>query len=460
MRRPALALAALLAPLLAAGCGRADGVEPLRDELAGCNVLVTLIDACAAGHLASYGYDRATTPYLDRLAGESVLFEDVTAAAPYTLASVASLMTGEQVDMHGVTEAGDVLPEDTTLLAEAFRGAGYATSGLSTNAHVRARFDFDRGFDVFESLRPDLADGRPHAVPEAMVDAARAFVEAPPAEPWFAYWHFMPPHAPYDPPPPHRDAFAARLPDAAPGSLAYLSALTAGAAQAGPAEREAIVDLYDSGLRYVDAVLADLGARLEASGALERTLWIVLSDHGEAFGEHGIWQHSGNVHRELLHVPLLVRLPGARRAGTRVAAPVSLVDVYATLADLLRLDAAPRETGTSLAGLLAGEPALEGGRDLPIVARTAGRRPHRSLRRGAHKVIWREAEDRWQLYDLEGDPNETDDLARRRPRLLALLREELEVWADRAARRERRRRRIELDESLREELGEIGYGGD
>lgn len=451
----------LVAASAAPACGPAPSAPSTPGgELAGASVLVTLIDACAADHVSALGYERPTTPFLERLARESVVFADATSAAPYTLASVASLMTGEVVDRHGVTEPGDLLPADLALLAEAFRAAGYRTAAASTNMRVHARFGFDRGFDSFELVRPDVEKGGPHVVPPKVLAALARTLERGDGRPLFAYWHFMPPHAPYDPPEAQRRELAGGLPDARAGSIETLKPFTAGAARPSPELARAIVDLYDASVLYADSVLERVHGMLADSGRLDDTLWIVLSDHGEAFGQHGVWQHSGTVYEEMLRVPLLVRLPGGKGGGRVAAAPVSLADVFATLRELCALPAPAPATSASFAALLLDPSAAAPERPVPLLARTAGPGPHRALRRGDLKLVHRAGEKRYELYDLAQDPEERRDLSRERPEVVEELAARLRDEVRAAERLRRRAERIELDEELRRELAGFGYVGD
>ncbi len=448
--------------LAALACGPAPPPAPksaaeLRGAYAGTNVLVTLIDAAAAGHLASYGYERETTPFLDELAAESVRFADVTASAPYTLASVASLFTGEHSDVHRVLEAGDALPPGLPLLAERFARAGYATHAVSTNAHVHGRFGFDRGFETFVHVWPQLAAGAPHAVPPEALEALRAFLAASRAAPFFAYWHVMPPHAPYAPPPPHAEAFAAHVRDLSVGSIPHLTPLARGAYVPSADERRAIVDLYDSSLHYVDSVLRDVRGWLESEDLLDETIWIVTSDHGEAFGEHGVYQHAGTVYEEMVRVPLLIRLPGAHLGGTTIAAPAALVDLVPTLVELCDLGAPATLSGVSLVPALAGEQLT---RRMPIVTRTAGPGPLTAIRLGDLKLIHGAQTGGLALYDLAADPHERRNLRASRQTDARELYEWLDLWWKRVRTRRDPANRVEVPREIEERLHELGYGGD
>ncbi|MDF1800113.1 MAG: sulfatase [Planctomycetota bacterium] len=464
-----------------AGCGAepGSGQHGLQGSLVGKHVLITLIDACAIDHLSMYGYERDTTPFLARLAEESLVFEDVTAPAPYTIASVASLMTGEAVDVHGVTEAGREVSAELPMLAERFAQAGYQTNGLSANAHIQRAFGFARGFDSYDGFWPDIE--LEHRVPLAQSRRARKVLEdaAQDPRPLFAYWHFLPPHAPYDPPTVDRASFAGHLvgtPLDEAGSLDNLMPLSYGARQPGAPEAQAIEDLYDASLRHVDAQLAAISQALEDTGLADDTLWIVVSDHGEAFGQHGLWQHARTVHDEMVRVPLIVHLPKDLRAKIppgRRTTPVGLADLHPTLVQLCELGGdLPWSSASLVDELLATgpPPAADLADRPPIVTRTAGPAEHVAIRDGQLKLIHRlsgfdedgkrKGEGTWELYDLAADPAETKRLPHNQPAHaedFARLRKQLRLFREAARARAKAATEVEVDAATEAHLTDIGY---
>ena len=374
------------------------------------NVLIVLLDACATDHLPFLGYDKDTTPFLNGLAHDNWSFSDVTAQAPYTIASVASLMTGEAVDLHGVTEAGQVVSAQLPMLAERFQQAGYQTGAFSANAHIQTKFGFGRGFDTFQGFWPKLENG--HSVPPEQADAVRRFLAhaANDPRPFFAYVHLLPPHAPYDPPAFERDVFAGAYKGTAldrAGAIDNLMPLSYGARMPAEDERAAIEALYDASLLHVDGVVQSLDLALDELDLADDTLLIVLSDHGEAFGQHGLWQHARTVHEEMVRVPLVMRLPAESslpKQGTSDQ-PIALIDVVPTLMQWFDLRGALPKSSQSFAALLSG--AERPKRWVPILTRTAGPGEHVGLRMGDYKLIHETRKNGpWTLYDLRTDPTE------------------------------------------------------
>ena len=449
---------ALLGGGWTAGCS-AEGTQLTPAE--GASVLVTLLDAGAPRRSSAYGFERPTTPFLEMLASEGTRFDDASAAAPYTLASVASLFTGLSADAHRVLQAGDTLPDDVPTLAESFQAGGYATFGLSSNGHIHRRFGFNRGFEPFEFHHARLDATPHHQVPERLWASLRAQLDRVSSDqrPFFGYVHLMPPHAPYDPPEVFRTRLAPEAQDALLGSMEHLTPLTVGLRQAEAAEAERIARLYDASFAYADSQLAELQSELLVRGLDQNLVWVVLSDHGEAFGEHGLFQHSGRVDEEMLRSLLLWRLPksarrGALRGGQTVKTPLSTAALGATLLDLVGLE--PLPTRTRRARLESFLQRLNGSGEQPVVARTAGPGPTTSYRDGNWKLIHYAQSGRYELFDLGTDPGERSDLVAREPERVERLQAALAEYRQ-TERPQGGSRRVALTPELRQELEALGY---
>lgn len=330
------------------------------------NVILLILDTERAANLSAYGYARPTTPVLERVAREGTLFESAIAPAPWTAPSHASMLTGRYPHFSGIwylTPMADSLPTVT----QAFQRAGYATGAFVGNAYYAGRVTgFDRGFVRYDDFpvswaqawwsanfsQVDLVRRLATAAPSgeagrllravrgaslrvigenhgdrydaaAVVSRFLAWQDGLADRPYFAMLNLFDAHAPYDSP------FAERF---------------------GQGRRP--VDRYDGAIAYQDSVLGVLVEGLRRRGTLDGTVLVVAADHGEHFGEHGIRGHGNSLYMELLHVPLVIRAPGRVPSGARVAHPVSLRDIPATLADLAGLRA-PEVRGTSLAALAA-----------------------------------------------------------------------------------------------------------
>lgn len=418
-------LGGLLAGLcLLWGCG--GGAGP--DVPAGRSVVLVSIDTLRSDRLPAYGYDAVETPHLDALRADGVLFERAYSPVPLTLPAHASLLTGLLPPDHGVRDnAGYRLEEGVgTTLAEALGGQGYAT-GAAVSAYVmRAETGLARGFDHYDDRleeAPESTIGEIQRPGGETLDAALSWLDAVGGErPLFLFFHIYEPHTPWEPPP----------------SVAARYGRT-----------------YDGEVAASDAIVGRLVAALRERGLYDGATVIVLSDHGEGLGDHGEEEHGVLLYRESLQVPLLVKLPEGRLAGTGVAEPVQLTDVAPTV---LELAGAPRPEALGGLSLLA----LAGpGREPPAAPRPLysetfhphlrfGWSPLTSVILGRHHYV--EGTDR-ELFDLVADPGEHRDLLREEREVYARLRDALHAFDTRLERP------FEEASETREALAALGYLG-
>lgn len=386
--RSALAtlVAATAALLLAVGC--APDPRP-----AGPNVLWICVDVLRADRLGAYGYEKPTSPRLDRLAAQGVLFRDAYAQSSWTAPSVPSFLTSSYPVQHGVLQAStqdragrivsDVLAPERTTAAELFRDGGYATGGFVTNAQLRDFLGYAQGFDVYaEEL------GRAREINATFLD----WVDDA-ERPFFAYLHYLDVHWPYRPAPEHLAHFPSPptdLPFTGPEAPALLDRINAGRVAIDDDDRAALVARYDATVRQVDAAVDALLAELERRGLGERTLVVVSADHGEELFEHGLIGHGRSLRDTLLHVPLLLAGPGVPE-GRVVDAPVESLDILPTLLELASLPVPDTLRGQSLVPAMRAEPAASPETDeapRPVFAQLMRRHSfHRSVRAGPWKLV-------------------------------------------------------------------------
>ncbi len=440
--RPARRALSLLAlGLLVAGCGL-----PL--QRGRWNVLLVVVDSLRADHLGAYGYGRPTSPVLDALAGEGYLFTDARAQASCTFPSVDSLLTSRYpATFFGQPTGALGIPAGVRSLAEILAASGWSTAAVSASAVVRdqpSRFNpgggFGRGFGRFDEacLWRDAA-----CVTRRGVEAVARL-----REPFFLYLHYGDPHSPYDPPRSFRRRFLRGRVAAAwalhgnPNPLARALDGESGGVPHVEADVRFLRGLYDGEVAFVDDQIGRLLGELRRSRLLERTIVVVLADHGESFLEHGTVQHCRSVFDSEIKTPLLVRLPQGRRGG-RLGGAVQNLDVVPTLVDLLGLPVADQGfAGTSLV------PRLEGSAAGPALAfATSG--AQRAVTDGRYKLVADLAAGSWQLFDLRADPGELRDVKAQAPEPFARLRRELESWMARVEGGDGLRRSLEADRQLR-----------
>jgi arylsulfatase A-like enzyme len=368
-----------------AACG-ASGPPP--------SVILVSIDTLRADHVGLYGYPRATTPFLDRFARDATVFEHAFTTCPWTLVAHMTMLTGLFPAQHGVVRAELGLSPEVPLLAERLQHAGYQTVALYHPSWITERYGFQRGFDVFRGHQSAEEAGQHLQEELARLDRTR---------PFFLFYHLFDvhngamasgTHVIYPSPEPFQDMFltgaAERLPKIPPDELWESENLL------DADQLAALTALYDGGIRHVDTRLEEAFAWLEHEGWLANTLVIVTADHGEALGQRGRLTGHGDLAQEGLHVPLIVRHPRGKGAGTRVDAVTHLGDIVPTVLDVTGLPADPALPGRSLFG------ELPAGRVI-----TGTHEKQEFVVRWPEKLIREQGVGTVRL-DLERDPRELD----------------------------------------------------
>lgn len=412
-------------------------------------VVLIVIDTLRADHLAVYGYEKDTAPFLSRLAERGTVFERAHSSSSWTAPSTSSIMTGLYPTRHGVTEGFFAhqnlealqiregrtihplakLPSDVPVLAERLRAAGFRTFGVASNINIGPAIGFDRGFERLVHDHNAPADTILAEVPRWAPATAAS------SERSFLYLHLNDVHSPYKPRAPW---FGSSAPD-----------------------KESDVAAYDSEISYVDFHLERLADQL---GWDEDTLVVVVSDHGEEFGDHGGWRHDGGLHAELTRVVMIISGPGVERG--RVSVDVSLIDLLPTLLELVGLE--PGRLGVELDGrslvpLL--RPSNDAAPDESFTDRAL--LMHRAkMGRNYGRHWWAIVHDGWKLivddgelalYDHRSDRKEMFDRSKYEPERIRALMERLDALRAAGPSAEVERTDIVLDEEMVETLEALGY---
>jgi arylsulfatase A-like enzyme len=427
------------------------------------NVILLSIDTLRADHLTSYGYAHDTAPFIDaRLAQRGVVFESLTAASPVTAPSHMTMFTALQPITHGVTHGLKSLSPALRTLPELLRAHRIDTAAFTENGWVGTRQGFGRGFNAFsENKSPDVM------VPMGEVDVT--FAQAKRWLAWnrdkqfFLFVHTYQVHDPYAPPERYADLFThhdgQKLDESSPPYL----------------RRRAD---YDREIRFVDDELRSIISELERQEIEGETVFILTSDHGEEFLEHGHFSHGRHLYEEAVRVPLIFQGAGIPE-GRRVETPVAQVRLMPTILELFAVEAPPGQTAPSLLPLILGE-ELPAGAPGPVYSEAwmttqRGRisdikrfqPPSVSVRVGSRKVtrIRERGGFRYEYYDLSEDPGEQRDLYPRRRDEASDLVALLERYED--ERRARSREllgeeephapSLRLDPEREEKLRALGY---
>ena len=364
--------------LVSAGCARQRA--PVRGE----PVFLISIDTLRADHLPAYGYKLLKTPAIDGLAADSVLFENAYSHVPLTLPSHSTLLTGLLPPQNAVRDnIGYSLSPKVETLAALLKKQGYETGAAVSTVVLQSKGGLSAGFDLYD----DHIEAKSESASLAEIQRS-GFESELVAETWLArarsakvffFLHLYEPHSPYDPIEPFKTTYKGRP--------------------------------YDGEIATADAIVGKFLAFLKLHGYYDRSLVILLSDHGEGLGQHGEDEHGTLLYRETLHVPLLLKLPGGRGSGLRVRAPVGLTDVFPTVVDA------------------AGAPVPAGlaGRVLPVSSSDAGVFPEREIYSETlyprYHFGWSDLAaltnarfeyvhaPRPEFYDIVADPEEIRDLA-------------------------------------------------
>jgi arylsulfatase A-like enzyme len=445
-------------------------------------VIIYLVDTLRADRLGVYGYARPTSPQLEALAAESVVFDQAYAPAAWTLPSVTSLITSTFSCEHGMVLKKKLSPSLRTL-AERLKDAGYFTGGAYNNVWAGPVAGLDRGYDILTERTMAEQDRRPDI--DALLDEVGG-------QPFLMYLHTMEPHdtflTPYE--------FISRFGHVGvDGRNDYRQLITRynalkqadwiGGRPVGTTDNTAKQDLlfaaladmqaqiellYDAAVLWADSNVGQVIELLKHRDIWDNAIFIFLSDHGEEFSEHGSWLHSQSVYEELVRVPLIIHFPRGVFAGQRIDTPVSLVDVMPTIFDYLqRPELCDNCQGASLMPLITGaeqprsaeslipslrlnkafyfRPLKERRGDLNVV-----------IRQNQWKAIWNHEIESMELYDLDRDPGEHLNIALERPELQQALSVKARDWLrDCEAVVKQPEDIVDVDEEIEEKLRALGY---
>jgi arylsulfatase A-like enzyme len=496
---------ALLTAALLLACSRAEPVLDAAPKVAEKQaaaiappplIILLSIDTLRADHLGAYGYERFTSPMLDAVAREGVLFEDASAPSSWTLPSHASMLTGLYPASHRLILNGGRLPDGIPTLAALLKPAGYSTAAVVNSVWLKqTTFQVTRDFEKFQQIKSSPQRMKPNTW---ITDQAIEWIGDAGDQPLFLFIHYYDVHSDYVSQPEFERLFVEPYDGFADGSgwQLFLASLedefiqrcktdfdedrcvfgssdtprpidgTSRRPEFGPEDVKHLIDLYDAGIRQLDTELARLFGFLRDAELAESTLLIITSDHGEEFMEHGGVEHFMTQYQESIRVPLIIRGPGVP-AGRRIATPVSLVDIVPTILHLAGAVVEPELQGHDLSSLWSDtpDPAFErrflygeapGG--LSFQGGSPGVfRIYRSVREGRYKLIHEQRDDRYALFDLQEDPTEQIDILAREPVVAARLRAEmLRRYSIRPAEVEDENQ-VELSPEDREQLKALGY---
>jgi arylsulfatase A-like enzyme len=450
-------------------------------------IIIYLVDTLRADRLGTYGYAaRPTSPFIDALAAESVVFDTAYAPAPWTVPSVASLITSTFPCEHGVLSERTMLNPNLETLAERLGRIGYFSLALYENPYSGPMIGLDRGYQISEHRKHPVEGVTKMA---ELVDSALKQV---PDEQFFLFVHTTEPHdiervptdfirkfgfvsvdrrqefyrAFWD----YHQALAPDWSSREPLGTTDNSIEQRMASDTLKDMNEDIDILYDASVVWADGNLGDVIEQLKRQGVWDKAIVIFVSDHGEEFDEHGAWFHGQSVYEELVRAPMIIRFPGGEFGGKRIDVPVSLVDVMPSILDYLgRSDLCVncrgtsfmpevQETNSSSFGTVSILAMRDDKKSYDWASRSARGNVNVAMRQGSWKGIWNHDVKRFELYDLAADPEERADLSDENPELIRRLQDQAIEWLKTCRENAYPAGEAgELDDETKEQLRALGY---
>ncbi len=385
------------------------------------NVILIIIDTARKDHFSCYGYERETTPRIDEFARSAVRFENAIAPSPWTLPSIASILTGLWPHKHLAgyavkdPETGEegltFLSESAVTIAEVLLQNGYQTVGYFQNPFVDPGFRLNRGFELYDYFPGDNLHIRRA---DQVIKLASRWIRYnwKRKKPFFMFIHLFDPHLAYDP----ASEFALPFIYGYKGNLKIpfapdeetLEKIREGKIKYSDKDKKFIIGLYDGELAFVDHWLGIFFDYLKEEKIFDTSLIIITADHGEEFWEHGSFEHGHSLYQEVLNVPLIVRFPGGENGGMVVKDYVSLVDIAPSILSYLGIETAFRSNGRSFISM-PGAVIRPMNRGIIGELNRIGP-PLQCIIRAPYKLILNTVSGKIEIYNLEKDPREKENL--------------------------------------------------
>ena len=417
-------------------------------ELRDLNVLLISIDALRPDHLGCYGYKRDTSPNIDRLAKEGVLFTQAITQAPYTAAAMAAIFTSTFPRKHNVNDVYEWLDQENITLAEILRDKKYKTKALSENFVISKKRGFEQGFDSYEFKDEPL---------EGLSDTIK-WIESNKNSRFFLWIHIMAPHEPFIPPEPYSKLF---LNDNLyekkeqlniTNEISGFGGIPKRVASQGITDISYYISQYDGEISFADSQVGTLINKLIDLGLQNKTLIILIADHGEDLGEHNYYfTHGVTLYDAAIRIPLIMRLPGLIPQNIVINEQVRSIDIMPTILDILGIKINRKIEGHSLEPLILNKQKKK--LALYAFSYTTNKL---SIRTSEWKLIYDYNNKKLELYNLKKDPGELINLVDVEKDKLQLLFKILEYYRKNALPKTIKPKQS-LDKETTEKLRSLGY---
>jgi len=421
------------------------------------NVVFLTIDALRPDHLHCYGYERKTSPNIDKVAKEGTIFTQTTCQMPWTTPSIASIMTSKYPQNHGVLRLFWTLNSSNLTLSEILKENGYRTCEIVNTRALTSDTQLNQGFDDYieiiktPRLEKETAD-------ECATRKVIEWIDKNHNKPFFLWVHWFLPHRPYQPPPPYNKLYDSEYSEQINGSVKQQAQIFLKKINLTKRDLYHMIALYDGGVNFADAQVGKVLDKLKQLGIEENTLIIISADHGECLYEHDYYfGHDKVLYESTVKIPLVIKYPRKIPKRKTIDALNESIDIMPTILDILGISLPKDIDGKSLLPLIAGK--KEKIREEVFIA-TSGPlekgKPKYAIRTKEWKFIFTPQENRKELYNLLNDPKEKINLAQIEKKQLKILEKKLNKWM-RGFPEKFPEEKDNLAEDIKRNLRSLGY---
>jgi len=428
------------------------------------NIIVISLDTLRPDHLSFCGYKRNTAPNLSKLVEKSVLFTQAYSTSSFTLPAHGSLFTGLSPGEHGLLSWHSKLREDIPSLTEELNESGYTCAAFVVSPPLHSRYGFDRGFDLYDDyshsidldgtfIDKDISADNPQyrVTSQNITRSAINWLRSAKAVPFFLFLHYFDIHAHYMAPGKYRNAFDPNYEGAVDGIIPNLPSQEY---SKGLSKRdlEHLIALYDSEIAWVDHNIGQILIELKKLNLAETTAIVVISDHGEGFGEHELFGHGNSVYEEIVKILLLISWPSKLSHGKYIDTPVSVIQCYDTIRNMAGLAKKNKQISTLLE--ICENKNFSGSG--PVWGSVGNGNLTRFFRMNDWKLIVNAVLGNYELFQLSEDPFERNNLAKMNPLIVKELHHELLTRSSKGEERSKEPEKPLPEECIRK-IKALGY---
>ena len=431
------------------------------------NIILVIADALRWDHLGYYGNSRNTSPNIDRIAREGIIFNRAYAQGNWTLASTVTLFTSLYPTSHNVFSKKRVIAKESKTLIENLKVAGYRTAGFSKNHFFWGNFGFHRGFDCFYfgqnnficKLWPSVISAilRRLFMPtdENLTRQALSWIKSNKSHRFFIYLHYMATHVPYRIPKAYEEIY---VKEQIPDRVDFPHKRYHPNVKINPGQKKNLIDRYDGAIRFVDDQIGKLLDILQSLDLKEDTLLIITGDHGEAFGEHDDWTHGHTLYQETIRIPLIVWYPKMGCNQMRSNELAGLIDIKPTILNIVGIRQSEIYQGENLISQITKEDGLYQQKGSREEIFSEGKRGLRCIITSTNwKLISNKAKGKIELYNLEQDPEEKHNVFNLYPEIAKNLQGRLASKFEEFEKQALRPGKASISAQTMRELKSLGY---